>query len=40
MHGRERLPRCAAGDRPSTYSDADVVVMFADHYGTLAEADR
>ncbi|MFF5860378.1 hypothetical protein ACFY8B_33005 [Streptomyces sp. NPDC012751] len=38
--GENGCPECAAGDRPSTYSDADVVVMFADHYGTLAEADR
>ncbi|MDW8478383.1 hypothetical protein R3L02_42305 [Streptomyces scabiei] len=38
--GKDGCPGCAAGDRPSTYFIADVVAMFIEHYGTLAEADR
>lgn len=38
--GKDGCPGCAAGDRPSTYVDADVVAMFVDHCGTLAEASR
>ncbi|MER6687440.1 hypothetical protein [Streptomyces olivaceoviridis] len=38
--GEDGCPGCAAGDRPSTYFDAGLAAMSADHYGTLAEAER
>jgi len=38
--GKEDCPGCAAGDRPSKYFNADVVEMFADHYGSLTQAER
>ncbi|CCK32891.1 hypothetical protein BN159_p10 (plasmid) [Streptomyces davaonensis JCM 4913] len=38
--GEDGCPGCAAGDRPSMYFNADVVAMFIEHYGSLAEADR
>ncbi|MEU0030900.1 hypothetical protein [Streptomyces sp. NPDC006335] len=46
---RHRLPRGEpergqtaprGGDQPSTYFTADVVAMFIEHYGSLAEGDR
>ncbi|MFJ4429302.1 hypothetical protein [Streptomyces bobili] len=38
--GKDSCPVCAAGDRPSMYFDADVVAMFIEYYGSLAEGDR
>ncbi|MEU8717918.1 hypothetical protein [Streptomyces sp. NPDC048663] len=38
--GKDGCPGCTAGDRPSMYFDADIMAMFNEHYGTLAEADR
>lgn len=38
--GKDDCPGCAAGDRPSTYFTADVVAMFIEHFGSLAEGDR
>ncbi|MGW7674686.1 hypothetical protein ACWGJX_48115 [Streptomyces sp. NPDC054775] len=38
--GKDDCPGCAAGNRPSMYFTADVVAMFIEHYGSLAEGDR
>lgn len=38
--GKDDCLGCTAGDRPSMYFTADVVAMFIEHYGSLAEGDR
>ncbi|MFE3412834.1 hypothetical protein ACFXMT_32290 [Streptomyces mirabilis] len=38
--GKDGCPGCAAGDQPSMYFTADVVAMFIEHFGSLAEGDR